>query len=224
MGATLGIGIAVLLWSAAAALALPQTVAASHFLVRSPVTLVHEFSHVVAATLTGGFSWSLRLSGAGGARVKSVHLTLVSHLVTPFAGYMGPPVVGALVVALDVKTSGPMWDSAPVLLFGIVGVSCLLLSRDWRALLASVWLLTLVGLLMQTGWTLLAPIGLALCLVGTIDTVRLVILHSRFGSDMPSDAVDAGRGIVPPVAIAVLWATVSVACAVAAVLVLVRVL
>jgi len=117
-----------------------------------------------------------------------------------------------------------MWDSAPVLLFGIVGVSCLLLSRDWRALLASAWLLALVGVLMQTGWTLLAPIGLALCLVGTVDTIRLVILHSRFGSDMPSDAVDAGRGVVPPVAIAVLWATVAIACTVAAVLVIARVL
>ncbi len=182
---------------------------AARFLVQTPVTLVHEFSHIVVGTATGGFATSLRMSAPDTAVVNAFHLTFVSRFVSPAVGYVAPPLIGVVMVALAMFEQDFYRDGIPGLFMLAVGGVCLLLSRNLFALAASLWVIMLSLSMTTFEWLPGEWLGLALALLGTIEAARLMVGHITHGATFPSDATSLSLGFIPPALHAFVWLSVS---------------
>lgn len=192
------------LWVAAAAYRPAATANTTRFFLRSPVTLIHEMSHAVFATVTGGLATGIRLASAGEATVKTMHFTIVSRLFTPAAGYTLAPVVGLTMMMIARWVPGGAQGG--LLVIGAVGALSFLLSRNLLALGASAWMMALGLTMTYSGIFSAMWVGLAVVLIATAETVVLVSLHIRHkSSEIETDATIVSFRIIPPVIVAVCW-------------------
>lgn len=203
----------VIAWGVSARFAPGVTADVTAFVLRSPATLIHESAHAVAATVTGGFATGLRMQSPISADVRSIHFTLLSRIVTPAVGYVATPVFGLACVAAGVFIVDPEFAPLPYAVCGMIGVMCLLLSRNLLALAASLWMMALSFGLMQSMWIPAEWFGTAIVLMGVLEAIRLMVLHMRNGWDIESDATSLSWGIIHPAVHAVMWLSVAVACA-----------
>lgn len=170
---------------------------------RHLVTIAHEGAHGVAALLTGRRLEGIRLhSDTSGLTVSRGRPTGFGMVVTLFAGYVGPALIGLGVAALLARgyALGALWIL--VLLLGLL----LLQIRNWFGLwsvLVSATALVLVswyappevsaGAAFAVGWFLL---------LGSVRPVLELQAHRRRGNAGRSDADQLARLTRVP---ALLW-------------------
>jgi hypothetical protein len=205
---------AVVLWCVAAAVAPRAVSSVTGFLLRSPATLVHEFGHAATATLAGGFAVSLRFDSATTARVRSIHLTWLSQVLTPPAGYLAVPAVGAAFVAIGLLGQDSQWDAIAYWALGLIGVVCLLLSRNGLALVASLWMIGLAASLLHVSWMGAQWVGVALVLSGVVEAFKVFLAHIWHGREVDSDATATCLRFAHPAFHTAVWAIASLAVAV----------
>ena len=196
----------------------------THFLVRTPATLTHEFSHAFTAAATGGLPTGLRVTSATSASVRSVHFTAVSRALTPAAGYVMTPLIGLLMVLVTQLGDSSALRAAPIAFLIAVSLVCLLLSRNLLALCASLWLLAVSSFLFLTPLVNPVWVGLGLVLVATADAARLLRRHLLEGRGFDSDATALPFRLLHPALISGVWMSVSCAALGCSVLVIVRTL
>jgi len=214
IGLVITIMSAVGVWIVLAAWRPATTASVTAFMLHSPATLIHEFTHAVVGTVTGGIATGIRLMSAMHAETRVLHFTLLSRVLTPVAGYILTPLFG-LAVALGgtISQDDPVWQRLPYAALAVVAMGCLLLSRNLLAFAASVWMGTLTFLLWMNPVLPATWAGAVICILAAIAAWGLVGQHAEFGRDVESDATRGLLRAAHPVVPAVMWALFATVCA-----------
>ncbi|WP_128773107.1 M50 family metallopeptidase [Actinomyces oricola] len=150
---------------------------------RALVTIVHEAGHGFVGILVGrrfeGFVVSREL---GGHAITAGKTRGPGRVLTTWAGYPAPALLGAVTVAVAMRG----WSGALLILAAVAFVVLLLMSRSLRTAVLVVCAIIATGALWWWGWHwrdgVLVGVGLAL-LVGAWDSLRDVASSRDAGQD-----------------------------------------
>lgn len=106
-------------------------------------TFLHELCHGVIAAVTGGRITGVYVHPDGSGHCEYMYRGELSRLLTTFAGYTGPVVLGCLLLVTQFSV-----PRVTVLLLALVTVLVLLFTRNARAVGLCVGTIVLLGVLM----------------------------------------------------------------------------
>jgi hypothetical protein len=174
------------------------------------VTLVHETSHAIAATLTGGSVVDLRVRGdlSGLTEFRGG----IQGIIAP-AGYLGATVVGATLIATPTRFA--RWAIGVAALFPALA----LLLFQPATLFTAVWCVVFLAGLGAAAWKLGQRqleflqifLGMACGLNAFRDLLTLYVINAS-GAHIQNDAASMSQVIpLPATAWAVVWVVISLA-------------